>query len=511
MVDPRRRRETRRRKSMKACIKRALLPVMMACLGSLLTWRGAAQTVTVLHGFTATDTNTGTNTDGANPQAGLVVSGNTLYGTAYAGGNSGSGTVFALNTNGKGFTNLYNFTGGSDGGGPESALILSGNTLYGTAPVGGGRGNGTLFALNTNGMGFTNLYSFTAFPVGYFTNSDGAGPYAGLILSGNTLYGTAEGGGRSGNGTVFRVNTNGLDFTNLYSFTATSGAEGFFGNGTNSDGAHPVAGLILSGNTLYGTAGQGGRGGNGTVFRINTDGTGFTNLYSFTAFPSGYFTNSDGSYPYAGLILSGNTLYGTAVYGGSSANGTVFAINTNGTGFTNLYSFAGSGNDGAEPQAALILSGGTLYGTTEQGGISSFSGTVFDISTNGTGFTTLYSFTQAYTNSLGLFTNSDGFSLYAGLILLGNTLYGTAYGGGISGEGTVFSLFIPPQLTIIRSGTNVMLTWPTNATGFTLEFATNLVSPAVWKTNATAPVVIGGQNTVTNPISGYQQFFRLMQ
>jgi uncharacterized repeat protein (TIGR03803 family) len=485
-----------------------LFPALILGLGLISAGRVTAQTLTTLHGFTATDPNTGTNTDGANPQAGLVVSGSTLYGTASDGGSLGSGTVFALNTNGKGFTNLYNFTGGSDGYGPQSVLILSGTTLYGTAPTGGGRGNGTVFAINTNGMGFTNLYSFTAFPAGYYTNSDGAAPYAGLILSGHALYGTAEGGGRSGNGTVFRVNTNGLDFTNLYSFTATSGSGGFFGTGTNSDGAHPVAGLILSSNTLYGTARQGGTGGNGTVFRINTDGTGFTNLYSITAFPAGYYTNSDGSSPWAGLILSGNTLYGTAVYGGSLANGTVFKLNTDGTGFTNLYSFGSSPNDGADPQAGLILSGSTLYGTTGQGG-SSFGGTVFAINTNGTGFTTLYSFTEAYTNSLGLYTNSDGFGLYAGLILLGNTLYGTAYGGGISGDGTVFSLFIPPQLTIIPDGAKVILTWPTNAVGFTLESATNLASPIFWNTNSPPSVVINGQNTVTNPISGAHQFFRL--
>src|SRR2546425_1152833 len=90
-------------------------------------------------------------------------------------------------------------------------------------------------------------------------------------------------------------------FTTLHSFTG-------------SDGAVPLAGLILSGNTLYGTARDGGSGGNGTVFAVNTDGTGFTNLYSYTF--TQYYTNSDGADPH-GLILSGNTLYGTT-YGGSS-------------------------------------------------------------------------------------------------------------------------------------------------------------------------------------------------
>src|ERR1035437_2624021 len=88
----------------------------------------------------------------------------------------------------------------------------------------------------------------------------------------------------------------------------------------------------------------------------------FTNLHSFTG--------SDGVNPYAGLILSGNTLYGTAYQGGSSGAGTVFAVSTDGMGFTNLHSFAGYSSDGAYPLAGLILSGNTLYGTTFNGGSS---------------------------------------------------------------------------------------------------------------------------------------------
>ena|ERR1017187_7405513 len=68
---------------------------------------------------------------------------------------------------------------------------------------------------------------------------------------------------------------------------------------------------------------------------------------------------------------------------------------------------------------------------------------------------------------------------------------------------------IVTNLTIIRSATNVILTWPTNATGFTLQSTTNLVSPAVWTTVVPGPVVVNGNNTVTNPISGTQQFYRL--
>src|SRR6478752_3077172 len=86
----------------------------------------------------------------------------------------------------------------------------------------------------------------------------------------------------------------------------------------DSDGAYPQAALILSGNTLYGTAGFGSSSGAGTIFALSMDGTGFTNLHSFNtpAYDVPYI-NSDGAYPRAGLLLSSNTLYGAAVSGGS--------------------------------------------------------------------------------------------------------------------------------------------------------------------------------------------------
>jgi uncharacterized repeat protein (TIGR03803 family) len=257
---------------------------------------------------------------------------------------------------------LYTFTGvGADGGQPEAGLLLSGNTLYGTASFGGSSFGGTVFAVNTDGSRFTNLYSFTG-------GNDGGMPMAGLVLYGNCLYGTVSQGGTNFFGAVFAVNTNGTangtGYTNLYSFS------GSFAN----DGDSPMAGLILSGNSLYGTTSGEFSGSYGTVFAIHTDGTGYTNLYTFTG-------GSGGANPVAGLCLSGSTLYGTTS-GFSSGYGTVFALNTKGTaggtGFTNLYSFAG-GLNGAKPQGGVVLSGNTLYGTAQTGGNSS-DGTVFSFS-----------------------------------------------------------------------------------------------------------------------------------
>src|SRR5262249_47780545 len=159
--------------------------------------------------------------------------------------------------------------------------------------------------------------------------------------------------------------------TNLHSFSANYYDAGQY---TNSGGLGPTAGLVLSGDTLYGTASRGGYGtpgddgGSGTGFAIKTDGTAFTTLNIFAVLSSSSpQTNSDGANPVAGLILAGNTLYGTTRGGGSSGSGTVFAVNTNGTGFRNLHIF-NSFAEGANPVAGLILSGNTLYGTTRGGG-----------------------------------------------------------------------------------------------------------------------------------------------
>jgi uncharacterized repeat protein (TIGR03803 family) len=349
-----------------------------------------------LHSFTGS-------ADGMNPYGALISSNSTLYGTANCGGNTGAGTVFKLNAAGTNFVTLYNFTalGGSshmnnDGAEPYAGVAQSGDILFGTAEEGGSAGAGVVFAVNTDGTGFTNLHTFpAAISDGVtLTNSDGFGPQAGLVVSGSSLYGTAVAGGSAGSGTVFVLNTEGTRFTNLHNFAASN--TNSLGVYTNNDGSGPVARLVLSSNTLYGTAPNGGSSGNGTVFAVNADGTGFRILHAFSELQN--HSNIDGAMPHAGLVLSGNTLYGAAEYGGSSGNGTIFALNTDGTGFTNLYYFSflyspGTNSDGTYPYGTLLLSGNTLYGAALFGGDSD-SGTVFSLKTDGTGFTTLHSFAR---------------------------------------------------------------------------------------------------------------------
>jgi uncharacterized repeat protein (TIGR03803 family) len=475
---------------------------------SFINLAGAApaQTFTPLYEFTAVAPGTETNSDGAMPQAGVAISGNALYGAAFFGGSSDNGTLFEFDLGGSGFSNLYNFTTYSnyfgiptntDGANPQGALIVSGNIAYGTAFFGGANGRGAIFRINTDGSDFANIYNFTM--TTNDGNNDGASPSAGLIVAGNTLYGTTTSGGTGRNGTVFAVDTSGMTFTTLYTFSAITNAS----SETNADGASPQANLLLSGNMLYGTASVGGTAGYGTIFSLASSGSNFTALYSFT-------NGLDGAYPYGGLAQSGDTLYGTAVgaayFDGGSGDGTIYKIRTDGTGFQVLYTFTG-GSDGAFPSGSLTLTGDTLYGTAI--GISYFvssagDGTIFELNTNGTGFQTLYAFTNG----------TDGAAPLGQVTLSGNTLYGTTSQGGASDSGTIYSLTLPsvsaPVLNIVSTGANIVLTWPTNSSEFTLQCSPSL-SPTVWSNVCPAPIVLNGNFTVTNAISGSQQYYRLTQ
>jgi uncharacterized repeat protein (TIGR03803 family) len=426
---------------------------------------------------------------GSGPNGGLAISNNTLFGTTFHGG-TGSGTVFAVSTDGTGFTNVYDFGAGS-GGDPAAGVILSGGTLYGTTYLGGTQGGGTVFAINTNGTGYTNVYNFTL-----NVPSTGTEPAAAVVLSGNTLYGTTQFGGGSSAGVVFAVPTTGGSITDLHSFSPPIGDFRM-----NPDGDGPLAGLLLSGGVLYGTAEAGGPAGSGTVFSVPTNSPGgFNPLYSFSSTTNASGTNTDGAFPFSRLVISGGTLYGTTYAGGKSGNGVVFAVGTNGTHFTNLYSFTG-GNDGSGPHGGLTLLGNTLYGTTSAGGTSS-NGTLFAINTDGSNFRTLYSFTGG----------GDGANPQADLLLSGNTLYGTAASGGISGNGTVFGFALPnPPLAITRSGTNVILTWSAGAYGYALQSSSHLGAAAAWNPVSPLPVNLNGLNTVTNGITNTSMFYRLSQ
>ena len=190
---------------------------------------------------------------------------------------------------------------------------------------------------------------------------DGAIPFAGLVQGDDgRLYGTTVQGGMNLLGTVFRLGTNGDDYAVLHGFAGLP------------DGGAPEAELTrgLDG-ALYGTTVAGGTNGLGTIFKINPDGGGYANLYCFAASP-------DGAHPYGGLVQGGDgRLYGTTTWGGNANGGTIYRINTNGSGYSVLYHFGSSDADGVLPYASLTAGpNGILYGTTLEGGTNGF-GTIY--------------------------------------------------------------------------------------------------------------------------------------
>ena len=347
--------------------------------------------------------------DGAYPYAGVISDkAHNLYGTTQVGGSFGLGTVFEVGISGS-ETVLYNFNEGSDGELPLAGLArdMAGN-LYGTTSQGGSNQSGVVFKLDTSGNE-TVLYNFAG------GTTDGCYPTGGLVRdkAGN-LYGTTDGCGTSGYGTVFKVTKTGIE-TVLHNFT-----------GWPSDGAYPYsAGLLrdAAGN-LYGVTQGGGTGcggyGCGTAFKLDTAGK-ETLLHRFSG------GTKDGCFPVGTLAndAEGN-LYGTTGACGSSSVGTVWKLSNTGTE-TVLHSF--TGENGVYPQAGVIIDGkGNLYGDTSNGGPFSV-GVVYKLSKAGKE-TVLHSFTGA----------DGGYPVGSLIIDAKGNVYGTASEDGRGGGGTVWKL-----------------------------------------------------------------------
>jgi len=460
-----------------------------------------------------------TNSDGMNPAGGLLLSGGTFYGAAYSGGPSNFGTIFAINTNGSNFRLVHTFTGSADdGANPFGGLVLAGGTLYGTASgVANPSDNGVIFAVSTNGNNYTNLFRFDAFnggtPPG---NSYGATPNGSLVLVGSMLYGTAiQGGNGSGGGcnnncgaggTIFAFPTNGTgskDVAVLFDFpgdpfltTTNININGF--------GTAPEAGLVLAGSRLYGTTSEGGAYGMGVIFSIltNTSGnSGYTVLHHFDSTQNGS--------PQCQLVVQGGTLYGL---GGSS----VFAIGTNGTGFTIVYNLGAGSYVGDQTfNPGLLLSGATLYATGVDAGANG-DGQLFSVNTNSLNYADHHdcSFSyQATINNWNYLTNAEGALPNGSLTMANGRLYGTAAGGSPTGSGVLFSIVPQPSpLSASRSGTNLLLTAQTfGGFGYTIQQSTNLLASTNWIT-FTNFLSSGLATQFTKPFSANSRmFFRLRQ
>ncbi len=365
---------------------------------------------------------------------------------------------------------------------PVSGVILATDgKLYGTDFRGGTGQKGVIFRINLNGSGFEVIHNFSS-----LSNSDGgAFPEAGVLeASDGRLYGTTTDGGTNCGGTIYSANRDGSDFKVLYNFESEDSP------------ANPESELIEGEDgMLYGTTTSGGDPGDGTVFRINKNGSGYQVLHEFDAdtgqgaFPSApliqgadgslYGCANDQPFPNnggklfklqtdgsgyqvihdfdtapddgAGLIFGltegrDGSLYGTTYMGGTHQNGIAFRLHKDGSAYRVLWNFGAANHEPARPFGPLReVPGGLLYGASQFGG-SSFDG----------GGGALFVLDEQVSNlrvidSFGV-NSHDAFTPVGALALdtKGN-LYGTSRGGGPAEAGTVFCLPPSHKHTILHS------------------------------------------------------------
>ena len=345
---------------------------------------------------------------GSLPQSNLIQgSDGNFYGTTTAGGAGSYGTVFQISPTGT-YTVLHSFSNAaSDGNQPHSGLVegTDGN-FYGTTFQGGAYGLGTVYKITSSGA-FTLLYSFGG------VANDGQNPFAGLVqgTDGN-FYGNTYNGGDNSVGTVFKMTPAGA-VTILYSFA-----------NDNVDGNGPRGALVqATDGNFYGTTYNGSPNDLGIVYRISSTGA-YSVIHVFAGAPS------DGNSPESTLVEGADgLLYGTSYWGGSNDTGAAFSLSLDGATFNLLHSFTG-GTDGQFLIAGLTPgSDGNFYGVTTQGGTNGY-GVVFQLSPTGSSYNILRSFSAATTDGRNpqgaIVQGADG------------SLYGTTYGGGDSGFGTIY-------------------------------------------------------------------------
>ncbi len=444
----------------------------MACVGGTISAGALPVLETVIFPFT-------NSAFGGSPKSHLVIgSDGALYGTTCAfgavPGGSGGGTVFKVNRDGSGFRVLHTF-GIPDGDGIMTAtavdvalVVGADNYLYGATSGGGSGSFGTVYKIAQDGSIYQILHNF---------DSTNRGPFSGVILaSDGALYGV-------GNlGTIFTLNTDGNGFKVLTN-TSTGSAETALLEG--HDGA------------LYGTAVQ-------KVFKVNKDGSGYTDLHTFIG--------TDGTDPMGQLVQSTNDfLFGTAKTGGTAGVGTIFRLDTNGNNFQVVHNFSDGEvpGDGSAPVAGLAVGpGGFFYGTTVFTSTNdSGNGSIFKINQDGNGYEQLYVFRPT--------SNPDGVkpaaSLVQGAVQGTNAvIYGTTLAaiGYAVNNGAVFGLIINPPLTItpvvVQSGGQTLLSWPSWALNYVVQTTTDL-SSSNW-TNVTNGVPM---TSVLLTNSGPAAYFRL--
>ena len=384
----------------------------------------------------------------------LVLSGGVLYGITY------EGVIYKINTDGSGYTKIKSVYGVA-----LSPLTISGNVIYGTTDQYGTYNAGFMYKINTDGTGYTKILDFEKYGNPANPNPSISSPAGDLSVSGSTIYGIAK-AYRQGYGAIYKIDTNGTGCTILYNFI-------------QKKGAYPTGELHLSGNILYGVTSyytDPTETDPASIFSINTDGSNYTQLHTYSStnteirftvdnsviYGTDYANNSifslntDGSNyqtlfnsfndstgvpAYKGVTKAGNILYGATDWRADGNGGSLFSFDLNNSNFTKIADMNPSPTAGIFPSGKLTASGSSLYGiaggdlTTKYNvNFPLIPASIFRINRDGTGYTTLLDFKSTINDSTA-YCNGNS------LIIADQTMYGMATYGGNS-MGCIFKVNI---------------------------------------------------------------------
>jgi hypothetical protein len=370
--------------------------------------------------------------DGANPVGRGAIIGNQYFGTTKLGGLHGKGVLYRINLDGFGFAKLKDFTtaDGSPAGSPwenSTTLLAFGNVLYGVSHDGENWG-GILYSIDASGGNFQELFKFGEYlewdsqTQKTLYSSQGYRPFL-HFMDGNTIYGSCEWGTDSGKGSIFKINTDGSGFQELHVFRG------------GADGERPVQ-IVDGGNVIYGITSQGGIANKGTIFRINKDGSGYSLIRTMA-----------GDVYLKSLAFWNGKLYVCSDEGGEKTkqmayvDGFIFSINPDGSGYRHLKTFDGYSSSRKIDSLSRLddpiqigIHNNQIFGLATSGSSlkeKNLRGGLFRMNLDGTAYSRILAFNSLDKGPTG--------SYPTGFIIHNGVLYGTNSEGGAGGVGTLYS------------------------------------------------------------------------
>ncbi|MDZ4752574.1 MAG: T9SS type A sorting domain-containing protein [Flavobacteriales bacterium] len=263
--------------------------------------------------------------EGLWPEGSVISDGIYIYGMTNRGGDYSKGLIYRVMPDGTGYETLHEFDGANTGKYPHGALLFDGTWMYGLTQLGGVNDDGVIFRIMPDGTGYEKLFDFEM-------STSGGSPHDSFLMHEGWLYSLNFVGGTNGNGTLFKIQPDGNNFTVLLNFESlTTGRAG-------------ISSPITDGTYLYGMTQLGGTYDNGVIFSIKPDGTDFLKLFEFQSEVTGYS-------PSAGLLMIDNFVYGASLYGAENGGGLLFKfqyqpqIAVNDSNFTTIDVYPNPAND----------------------------------------------------------------------------------------------------------------------------------------------------------------------